>query len=175
MYPVIRLVAHVARHGRNPLPLDGTHIGHHICWPWDIDPWMELNNGRTLTLYDLGRVAMFHRIGAVAAMRRNGWAPAVAGLSVRFRRRVKVFARFEMRSRIVGWDDRFFYSEQGMVRGGEFSSHALVRLAITDGNGAVPTARVLAELGADPESPPLPEWIAAWIAAEAQRPWPPGL
>ena len=176
MYPVFRLAAHMLRHRRSePLPITGTHVGHHICWPWDIDPWMELNNGRTLTLYDLGRVALFGRTGSARAMRANGWAPAVAGLSIRYRRRVKVFDRFEMRSRVVGWDARFFYFEQGMWRQGEFTSHVLVRLAVTDGNGMVPMARVLAAMGEDPDGPPLPGWVAAWSAAEAERPWPPQL
>ncbi len=32
-----------------------TYISDHICWPWDIDILGELNNGRALSLFDLGR------------------------------------------------------------------------------------------------------------------------
>ena len=35
------------------------------------------------------------------------------------------------------------------------------------------TGYVMRELGLDRESPPLPEWIRAWIDAEVTRPWPP--
>ena len=59
MYPFLRLGLEVLRARRAPpLPIDGVHVSHHTCWPWDLDPWGELNNGRTLTLYDLGRVPL---------------------------------------------------------------------------------------------------------------------
>ncbi|SNT21964.1 acyl-CoA thioesterase [Tropicimonas sediminicola] len=174
MYPVIRLVKEVIRHRNAPrLPLTGTHVAQHICWPWDIDPWMELNNGRTLTLYDLGRVVLFERIGIVPLMRENRWGGTIAGSSFRYRKRVRAFDRYELRTRMVGWDDKFFYAEQAMWRNGECCSHGLLRMAITDRNGLVRTAQVAAALDAAPESPPLPDWIRAWIAAEAERPWPP--
>ena len=59
MYPVFRLAKELFNH-RKPdgLGLFDMHVSRHICWPWDLDMWMELNNGRTLTLYDLGRVPM---------------------------------------------------------------------------------------------------------------------
>jgi hypothetical protein len=39
---------------------------------------------------------------------------AVAGNSLRYRRRVRAFHRLEMRSRLLGWDARFLYVEQSM-------------------------------------------------------------
>ena len=120
MYPFLRLGLELAlARARRPLPLDGVHVSRHTCWPWDIDPWGELNNGRTLTLYDLGRVPLAVRTGLVAALRRNGWGLAVAGASVRYRRRVRAFERLEMRSAFVGRDPRFLYVHQAMFRGGE--------------------------------------------------------
>lgn len=174
MYPFLRLATELARHRRAPpLGLLDTHISRHRCWPHDLDPWAELNNGRTLTLYDLGRVVLFQRIGAVAAMRRQGWVGTVAGSSARYRRRVRMFDRIAMRSRITGWDARFLYLEQSMWRGGECTSHMLLRAAVTSGTGLVPMAEALAAFDHAGASPPLPGWIAAWAAAEAQRPWPP--
>ena len=68
MYPFLRMVKETwANRNAPPLGLTGTHVSHHICWPWDLDIWMELNNGRTLTLYDLD-----HDLGA-----RQRWWQAV--------------------------------------------------------------------------------------------------
>ncbi|WP_108483688.1 thioesterase family protein [Oceaniglobus ichthyenteri] len=174
MYPVIRLAKELLVH-RNapPLGLFETHVSHHICWPQDIDVWREMNNGRTLTLYDLGRFALFQRTGAIKVMRAERWAGTVAGSSVRYRRRVRMFHRFEMRTRILGWDARFLYMEQSMWRNGDCTSNALFRTAVTGQQGLVPMAEAAAALGVDPVSPPLPDWVAAWTMAEAQRPWPP--
>jgi hypothetical protein len=64
MYPFIRLAKELVVHRNAPrLALGETHVTDALCWPWDIDMWMELNNGRTLTMMDLGRVVMFQRMG----------------------------------------------------------------------------------------------------------------
>ncbi|MBK5933519.1 thioesterase superfamily protein [Rhodovulum imhoffii] len=174
MYPFLRLIKefHVHRHAP-PLPLTGTHVSTHICWPWDLDIWMELNNGRTLTLLDLGRLPLAKRVGLIAVLRANRWGLTMAGVSVRYRRRVKMFDRFETRSRCVGWDDKFIYIEQGMWRKGTCANHALYRSAVTDATGIVRPERVMEAMGARVISPPLPEWVRNWIAADATRPWPP--
>jgi len=179
MYPFARLAFQTLRHRADPpLPLLGVHESRHLCWPWDLDIWMELNNGRTLTLYDLGRIPWFRRLGLMAAMRGNGWQVAVAGASVRWRRRVHAFDRMTMHTRLVGWDARFLYAEQSLwLRSGRFkddcASHLLTRSAVTGPNGIVPPADALRALGHATPSPPLPAYVAAWIAAEAERPWPP--
>lgn len=174
MYPLFRFAKEMLKFRNAPKlgPLDA-HVSDHICWPWDLDPWIELNNGRTLTLYDLGRIPMAHRMGLLPALRSNGWGITVAGSSVRYRRRVRMFDRFRMVSRIAGWDHRFIYMEHGMWRGSDCCNHVLLRSAVTSPAGIVEPARVLRALNHDPVSPPLPAWIRAWIEAEAQRPWPP--
>ncbi len=177
MYPVFRLAWQFWRHRNDPpLLITETHVSRHIVLPWDLDVWNELNNGRTLTLYDLGRMPMSKRSGVIAALRSQGWGIVVAGVSIRFRRRVQGFAKVTMRSRAVCWDDRFIYTEQAMLRpDGEATSHALVRLAITSRSkgGVVTPARLIEVMGQDPVSPPMPDWIADWVRAEAERPWPP--
>ncbi|WP_127104892.1 acyl-CoA thioesterase [Pararhodobacter zhoushanensis] len=174
MYPVIRLLKETLKfRGKSLSPFD-THLSHHRCWPWDLDPWRELNNGRTLTLYDLGRVPFSARIGMTAALMKQRWGMTVAGSSVRYRRRVRMFQRFEMRTRSLGWDGRFFYIEQSMWRQGEALNHVLIRAAVTSHSGIVSPAALVAAMGyPDLVSPALPEWVQAWIAADAQRPWPP--
>ncbi|MBM9596151.1 acyl-CoA thioesterase [Roseitranquillus sediminis] len=176
MYPLLRLAKEFWVHRNAPdLGLFETHVSCHRCWPHDVDIWMELNNGRTLTLYDFGRLVLFRRIGIAPIMRAHGWTGTVAGVSVRYRRRVRMFDRIEMRTRLVGWDARFVYIEQGMWRDDTCTSHVLVRTAITDRAGMVPTDEVARAAGAPHQSPPLPAWIAAWCQAEASRPWPPVL
>jgi acyl-CoA thioesterase FadM len=174
MYPFIRMFKAAAQARRMPrLDLFETHVSHHLCWPWDLDLWWELNNGRTLTLFDLGRIPLTIRLAVPEALRRNGWGVTVAGSSVRYRRRVRVFQRVEMHSRLLGWDARFLYVEQAMWRRGEALNHVLLRQAVTGPSGIVPPARLISEMGFPTESRPLPPWVADWIAADGNRPWPP--
>ena len=175
MYPVIRLVTEFIRFRRTPaLPLTGTHVSRHMCLPWDIDMWMELNNGRTLTLYDLGRLPLAKRAGLIGAMKRNGWGLTMAGACVRYRRRIRMFERVEMRSRALCWDARFIYLEQSMWKSdGECANHIVYRAALTDSRGIVPPEKAVRAIAGHVASPPMPDWIAAWVAAEDLRPWPP--
>lgn len=174
MYPVIRMLNEFRRFRRAPRlgPFD-THVSHHRCWPHDLDIWWELNNGRTLTLYDLGRLVLFQRIGFIPVMRAERWRGTVAGSAVRYRRRIQLWERIEMHSRLLGWDERFFYFDQSMWTGAGCAGQVLLRTAVTAGRGIVPAADVARAMGLDPASPPLAVWVRAWIAAEAERPWPP--
>lgn len=175
MYPVIRLGKEFIKF-RNaaPLTIGETHVSHHMCLPWDLDIWMELNNGRTLTIYDLGRLVMAKRSGLIGAMKKNKWGLTMAGACVRYRRRIRMFETVEMQSRATCWDDRFIYIEQSMwKKNGECANHIVYRAALTDHNGIVAPARIAAALNAPDTSPPIPEFIAKWIEAENARPWPP--
>lgn len=174
MYPYVRMVKELLTFRHAPaLNLLDTHRSTHRCWPWDLDPWRELNNGRTLTLYDLGRIPMALRTELAQTARANGWGLTVAGNTVRYRRRVRMFDRLEMATRCIGWDARFFYTEQSMWKDGDCTSHMVLRTAVTAAQGIVPPARVLAAMDRPADSPPLPDWVQAWAAAEALRPWPP--
>ncbi len=173
MYPFVRIAKNLAAFRNAPaIKIGETHVSHHMCWPWDIDIFLEMNNGRVLTLFDIGRITMFERMGFTEIMRKHKLAGTIAGSSVRYRRRVRAFHKFEMRSRIVGWDDRFVYAEQSMWRNGECTSHAMLRMAVTDRNGLVPIARLKDLIHGLPDLE-MPQWIRNWAEADATRPWPP--
>ncbi len=174
MYPILRMATGMARAAlARPLPLTGTHVSRHICWPWDLDMWLELNNGRSLTLYDLGRIPLAIRTGLAGVLRRNRWGLTMAGASVRWRRRVRVFDRVTVESRCIGWDDRFLYIEQSMWKGGEAASSVVYRSAVTGPSGIVPPVQVLEGMGQAGATCTLPAYVQDWIALETTRPWPP--
>lgn len=174
MYPYLRMFAEMTKARRaSPLALTDTHISHHRITIFDIDPWAELNNGRTLTLYDLGRVGMGIRMDLPKLMKRNHWGLTVAGNTTRYRKRVTLGQRLEMRTRCIGWDQRFLYIEQSMWRGDDCTSHMLLRSAVIADARMMPPAELLRALDQPAQSPALPDWVTAWSAADALRPWPP--
>lgn len=171
---MLRLASVVLSERRKPrLALFDTHHLGLRCLPWDLDGFLEMNNGRILTLYDLGRAALSIRVGLWDSLKAQGWGLVVAGSTVRYRARITGLQRVDLRTRLVGWDHRFVYVEQGMWRGGTACNHALLRTGVTRGGRLVPTAEVAAALGHSGPSPDLPGWAAAWAEADALRPWPP--
>lgn len=174
MYPVLRVIKEFYVHRNDPpMRLDQTHVSHHICWPWDLDVFMELNNGRTLTLLDLGRLIAAKRIGLLSALRANGWSMTMAGVSVRYRRRIRVFDRVQSHTKFAGVDGRFVYLDQSFWKKGECTTQAFYRVAVTGPEGIVPTEDLVAAMGIADTVPPIPPAVQAWINAETQRPWPP--
>lgn len=87
MYPYVRMAKELWKYRNAPrLGILDPHISTHRIWPQDLDPWRELNNGRTLTLFDLGRIPMSLRMGFRDAARAHGWGlrlrairPAIGG------------------------------------------------------------------------------------------------
>ncbi len=174
MYPLFRFTKAILLNRNRPaLALGEPHVTDMLVWPWDIDPFLDLNNGRILMLMDMGRIGLFARMGIPKVMKAKGWYGTVAGSTVRYRRRITMFQRIQLRTRVIGWDARFIYIDQAFWRGEECCAHAVIRTAITTGRGIVPTGEVAEAIGFAPERPALPDWITAWDAAECDRPWPP--
>jgi len=174
MYPIVRVIKELLRARKMP-PLDplGTHVSFHRCWPQDLDNYLEMNNGRILTVLDIGRTGLAVRVGLIAALTRNRWGLTIAGSSARYRRRIRPFKKFRIVSRAVGWDHRFFYIEQSIWLGDECATQVLYRSAVTDKNGIIAPERVFADVGYEGTAPTLPDWAQNWVDADNTRPWPP--
>ena len=157
------------------MDITDTHVSSHRVRLTDCDMFGEMNNGRILTIYEFGRFQAGVRMGLWKVLREKKWGLAVAGASVRYRKRLVPFERYQQRTRIVHWDERFVHIEQGMFKtDGTCANHVLFRTAVVARGKAVPTSEVLAALGHEGRvTPEAPDWAQAWMTAEAQRPWPP--
>jgi acyl-CoA thioesterase FadM len=169
MYPVLRLAGVAARGiAGPPLPPLGESVLRMRVWPGDLDYNFHLNNGRYLTLMDLGRIDLMIRVGAVPAIRRNRWAPVVASLAIRYRRPLGPFEQFELRTRAIGWDDQWFFLEQRFTRGSEVAALAVVKTLFLGGGRRVAPAELIAATGQAAESPPIPDSVRRWEEAEQE-------
>ncbi|WP_366656074.1 thioesterase family protein [Fodinicurvata sp. EGI_FJ10296] len=138
------------------------------CWPHDLDGNFHMNNGRFLTLMDLGRLDLVVRAGFTGSMRKNGWMAVIGGAMIRYRRSIAPFERFHLTSRLIGWDDRWFYIRQRFERAdGTLIAVALVRGAYRTRDGAVSVPTVMQALGLPAESPALPEAVGHFAASDA--------
>lgn len=172
MYPFFRLATTVMKARRRPrLAVGGESRLDLRVWLGDIDVYPELNNGRHLMLFDLGRVDLAVRTGLWDALRPRRWALVTAAASVRYRHRVPLFGRLTVRTRIAGRDRLWFYMHQEIRHAGRIASSALIRSGLAARGGLVPTGEILAALGDASMPEQVPEWVAAWIAADALRPW----
>ncbi len=139
--------------------------------PNDLDVLLHVNNGVYLTLADLGRVDLLLRMGLYQQTRDAGWYPVAAATSARFRRSLRLWQRFTITTRVLGWDEQSVYLEQVFHRQGELIASLLIDARfLKRGGGSVPTAEVLALADHHEPSPELPAWVEAWTAGTRTRP-----
>lgn len=174
MYPVGRLIYTTIRALRAPsLNAEDMGVTHYRCMPWDIDMFMEMNNGRILTLYDLGRFDLSIRTGLAKVLKERNWGLVVASSTIRYRRRVRVFDRVTMHTRVAAFEGRWVYIEQSMWVKGQPASSVLLRTGVTESGKVIDSKEVLAALDVAESAVEPTEWVREWIATEDDRPWPP--
>lgn len=135
--------------------------------PNDLDPNWHMNNGRYLTIMDLGRLDMTLHSGLIRAVIKNRWMPVLGGATIAYQRPLAPFQRYTLTTRILGWDEKWIYMEQVFDSQGKRAATAMVRALIRGREKSVPTAEVMRSVGLDAPSPPLPAYLREWIAADA--------
>lgn len=178
MYPFIRYattIAHAALKVKkgDTLTLKETSEITFRCRLSDIDNFLEMNNGRVFTLYDLGRMDFAVRTGLGKQLLKQRWGLVVAGSTIQYRKRIRAFDKVTLKTKIVAIDERWMYIEQSMWVKGKPCSSAILRTGVTKGGKVIETSQVLAALDqSDWELPPT-GFVAKWIESDAERPWPP--
>jgi len=174
MYPFLRLITAISSAKRkDKITPTGVSESTFISRPWDMDLFMEMNNGRILTLYDIGRFVLAVRTGLDKVLRNNKWGLVVAGSTVRYRKRVRMFDKVVMRTQIAAYDERWIYITQSMWVNGEAASSVLLRTGVTSKGKVIAAEQVLKSLGLEDWQPTPSPWVKAWIESESLRPWPP--
>ena len=150
---------------RHTSPLEPSVLSFRVL-PNDLDPNWHLNNGRYLTVMDLGRLDLTLHSGLMRQVLRRRWMPVLGGATITYHRPLKLFQRYTLTTRIVGWDAKWIYIEQTFDSRGKRAATALVKGLIRGREGSIPTAEVMASVGSTIPSPDLPEPVRRWIEAD---------
>ncbi len=143
-------------------------------WPNDLDFNMHMNNGRYLTVMDLGRFDLILRNGLMKLMLKQKSVPILGSAKIRYRLPLMPFQQFDLETRVVGWDDKWIYMEQRFIIAHGPKAGAVAAIAVVKGSffdkktrTTVPTADMLAALNYDGlATPELPDHIRKWQDAE---------
>jgi acyl-CoA thioesterase FadM len=139
-------------------------------WPNDLDVFLHVNNGVYFTLCDLARVDLMLRSGTSGVTAGPRRPFLVAAQTIQLHRPLRLFERFRIETRVLGWDEKAFFVEHRFFgnRPRADGGDDRVALAVVEGRvfdakaGPIAPPSVLAQLGLPPESSPLPEWVERW-------------
>jgi acyl-CoA thioesterase FadM len=128
-----------------------------------------MNNGKFLALFDLGRIDLSLRSGAWQHWGNLGWYPVVVAETITFRKSLMPWQKFDLESKVIGWDEQAFYFDQRMVVDGEIYTQGIVRIRFLKKKRGILTPAEVIEKGGDwhGEIPVLPEWVKDWAASSA--------
>ena len=139
--------------------------------PTDIDLLQHMNNGRYLSLFDLGRWDLLVRTGLWDVMKRHGWYAVVSSETVTFRKSLNLWQRFDVESRMIGHDDKAVYLEHRAVVDGEVFARAIIRARMMKrSGGTLSHDELFAAVGRPEGVPEVDEWVHEWAAASALPP-----
>ena len=127
--------------------------------PQDIDPFMELNNGRYVTLLDLGRYGYGSRVNINKFLKKQKWSLTITGTYNEYRYRLRLFQRFVLKTKIIGYDEKWFYFFQKIERNGKTHMASVVKYAFTSKNGIVKPKEVVEAMGEPYDPKQLPPWV----------------
>jgi len=137
--------------------------------PWDCDVNRHMNNGRYLTVMDLGRVDLMGAIGILWPTIRRGWFPVVSAADLHFFGSLHPFERYALETQVLGWDGRWFYLEQRFVARGRVQARGWVKSTFFHGRRPVPPAEVVALAGFTGAAPALPAAFERWALLHSAR------
>jgi acyl-CoA thioesterase FadM len=161
----VRVPALAIRQHVRPLPalapLEDDCLRRHVGLT-DIDLNLHLNNARYLSYMDYGRVHLLARTRLLEHILRARWTPLVGAVWMTYRRPLELFARFTLTSRLVCWDERWFYMEQTFMGRQGLAAVGWVKGAVRSPAGVVAPQQALERVAPGIVSPPIPEAIATW-------------
>lgn len=143
--------------------------------PGDLDINMHMNNGRYLTIMDLGRFDFLIRTGLHKLMWTEKSVPILGSAKIRYRLPLMPFQKYKLETEVICWDDKWIYMEQRFIINDNGSKHgAVAAIAMVKGafhnkskRETVHSQHLLDTMGEpDAISPPIPTHIEKWMDAE---------
>jgi acyl-CoA thioesterase FadM len=161
----VRIPALAIRQHLRPLPslgvLEEDQIRMHV-WPNDIDLNLHMNNGQYLSIMDYARTHLLARTKILEHVIRSRWQPLVGAVWMTYRRSLPLFSTFTVESRLLCWDERWFYIQQTFTSRKGLAAMGWVKGMLRDARGSVAPQEVLERVARGVFSPPMPEAIAQW-------------
>lgn len=154
------------------LPQDASVLNFRV-WPHDLDVSLHMNNGRYLTIMDLGRIDMLMRTGLWKTARVRHWTPIANAVVIRFRRELRPFQRFTLETKVASWSETHVIIEQTFkfadgAGNGQIAAKALFKGGLYDraARAFVPMTALMSATGIASGSPAAAEHVSAFLASD---------
>lgn len=140
---------------------------HFRVWPHDLDAFGHMNNGRYLQIMDVARTEWMIQTGVAGAIRKHHWSPILGGSVIRYRHSLKLMQHYCVRTRLLGWDHRWFYLEHCFAdRHDRCVAVGVTRAGLRYAGCWVDAGEVAELVHPGARSPQIPAHVHTWITVE---------
>lgn len=146
-------------------PLDPGYLDMRVL-PNDLDMNMHMNNGRYLTIMDLGRLHLTFVNGILWPCLKRRWFPVLGGAKVHFLKPLNPFNKFRLESKVIYWDEKWIYLEQQIYKKDQLVATALLKALFMGKEGKIKPETIIGLMPTKPTRPEIPQSLARWLMTE---------
>lgn len=128
----------------------------------DIDLNLQLSTGKYVRFMDRCRLEHSVLTGLLNRMVQARTNTVVANTEIAYIRELRPYQRFQVHTRLLGWDDKYTYYDQRFESQRKLHTHALHRLAHLYGGKPISPRTFQEMTGLNLNSPPLPDYVEDW-------------
>ncbi|KAA3614730.1 MAG: thioesterase [Calditrichaeota bacterium] len=144
-------------------PLDES-VMQFRAWPLDCDYNMHVTNARYLSFMDLGRSHLIGQAGLIKKIHQNKFLPIATSVEISYFKEIKPFQRFHLHSRMIFWDEKYWYIRQEFKSGEKLHAVAMVRGLFVKGREKIPFQKIVDLVDETISTPEEPKTVTAWKA-----------
>jgi acyl-CoA thioesterase FadM len=130
---------------------DTSHLSFRV-WPQEADK-KYMNNASFWTITEMGQMDFLFRTGFFKICRRHHWSPLVGSQKMVYKKSLRRFERFQLKSKLKFCDDKWFYLEQTFLKNGQLIANSLIKVIFRGKDGNVPVSQILTSLSIEVNLP----------------------
>jgi acyl-CoA thioesterase FadM len=135
-------------------------------WITDVD-LSVMNNAAIMAITEMGRIDLIIRTGFLKYARGNGLYLPLASISAQFIRPLKRFQRFQLKTQLIYWDEKWIYISHRIARKGRTIAVALAKSTVKKGKERISFESIIQELNWGLKTKERPEMIDEYEKGES--------
>lgn len=132
------------------------------CLPTDCDINLHMTNSRYLSFMDLGRLYFAAQLGIAKLFVKQKWSGILNAIELTFVRPIKPFQKFTIVTRLIAWDEKYYYFEQRFITKNTLYAIGLVRGVFLHHGKKVPMEKIQKLIGEQTPHPEFPLVVKHW-------------
>lgn len=128
----------------------------------DLDIYQHVNNAKYLNKYEIARWHFCIQTGLTKILLEEKIQFIVVGAEISYIKELKWKEKFQVRTQIVGADDKYIYLEQTIHSKGKLKNHGMFRVLFLQKRNKITPLEIFQKMGMNTPPPNLPTHFEEW-------------